>query len=197
MMSGYLPDAIVRLNCSRPCPTGACNGCDEGTDACGPAAAGTVCRPPVDVCDREETCSGTATTCPTDRLQNTLYECRLPVGPCDRTETCTGLSAICPADAFYGASHSCRAPVDTCDVREYCDNTGPACTADVWRPAGYRCRAARDAVCDTAEFCDGSSPNCPADVVTPAGTTCEYDVCTDPDLCDGAGYCAPGTYWCK
>src|SRR5207249_4975879 len=73
------------------CTTDVCNG-TLGAPACTHPAgnAGTVCRASAGLCDVAETCTGTATTCPTDGFQPSTVVCRASAGECDPQETCIG-----------------------------------------------------------------------------------------------------------
>src|SRR5207237_9583864 len=72
-----------------PCTTDACDG---SSDACQHPAgnAGAVCRPAAGVCDADETCDGTSSTCPPDGFLSAFTECRPSAGECDPAENCTG-----------------------------------------------------------------------------------------------------------
>src|SRR5207244_10149569 len=80
------------------CTSDQCNGT---SDACQHPAgnAGAVCRPAAGVCDADETCTGTSSTCPPDAFQSSFTECRASAGECDPAEMCPGTGPNCPADA--------------------------------------------------------------------------------------------------
>jgi hypothetical protein len=50
------------------------------------------------VCDKEEKCSGTSATCPTDAFLGPETVCRDRWNPCDAAEVCSGTSADCGTD---------------------------------------------------------------------------------------------------
>lgn len=58
---------------------------------------GSLCRGSAGVCDREETCSGSSLSCPTDRKRSASAICRPAVDECDGAETCDGESNDCNA----------------------------------------------------------------------------------------------------
>src|SRR5205823_4158950 len=134
--------------------------CDDGnlasgdccSSACAIEAAGTVCRAAAGVCDVQETCTGSSSTCPNDAKSTAV--CRPAAGICDVEETCTGSSSTCPNDAKSTAV--CRAAAGICDLAESCDGVSNSCPADSFVAGGTTCRAAAG-ICDVAEKCTGSS----------------------------------------
>lgn len=68
---------------------------------------GTVCRPAVDLCDKEETCTGDSAECPEDKVHTNDEKCREARGACDSAESCDGVSKACPTDKIYGPSTVC------------------------------------------------------------------------------------------
>jgi cysteine-rich repeat protein len=106
------------------CGTGACvDSCDESTDTCIPAAAGTVCRPALGVCDFDEMCDGTTFECPADELVDASVTCRPPVSACDIGESCTGVTPECPVDAVIGSGVACDDGL-VCSTVDACDGAG-------------------------------------------------------------------------
>src|SRR2546422_9272812 len=52
-------------------------------------SAVTMCRPGSgDVCDPDETCTGTNASCPADAVKPSSFECRASAGVCDTAESC-------------------------------------------------------------------------------------------------------------
>lgn len=186
--SGYCADGVC---CNRAC-NGACESCAPVTGQCGPSTPGTVCRPSLGLCDREEVCDGVAPGCPADVVGPVGVVCRSATGPCDVVETCTGSSRICPPDIRLPAGAVCRAPVAECDAPELCDGDGGACAADRVERAGTVCRPAA-AGCDAPERCSGSSAFCPPDAVLAAGSVCRpaAGVCDVSEVCEGDLVCPP------
>jgi fibronectin type 3 domain-containing protein len=130
-----------------------------------PAAAGTVCRAAVDLCDVDEICNGVSTECPADKLAMAGSACRPAAGDCDIAETCDGTSVVCPADGFLQLGTVCRPAVDLCDVAESCTGTSAACPIDSVASATTVCRASIDSdKCDPAETCAGSDVSCPTNI---------------------------------
>jgi titin len=130
-----------------------------------PAAAGTVCRAAVDLCDVDEICNGVSTECPADKLAMAGSACRPAAGDCDIAETCDGASVVCPADGFLQLGTVCRPAVDLCDVAESCTGTSASCPIDSVAPASTVCRASTDSdKCDPAETCTGSDVSCPTNI---------------------------------
>jgi hypothetical protein len=193
-------DTCVGGTCSglgTPCPPGGCaTGCDEAGDRCVRAAAGTVCRPAVDLCDVDETCDGVSADCPADRFESSTYVCSESIDPCDPAELCTGSSAACPPDVVLADGYPCDLGLGcgepqtcwmgTCVVTEFCDYSDNDC----------------DGATDEGVSCSDAlgQPWCPGDwsfVRAPA-------VCTEPlacqiCLCNGAlawESCDPDCYDC-
>ena len=84
-------------------PSGTCDAqdkCESG--ACVPkyAPSTTVCREAVLICDQEEKCTGSSTTCPDDTFvpAGDHKPCRAKANPCDAPEECDGTKATCPDD---------------------------------------------------------------------------------------------------
>ena len=141
-----------------------------------PLAAGTVCRPAVDLCDLAEVCDGVSSECPANQYAPATAVCRGAAGDCDIAESCSGSSPECPDDTFVTAGTVCRtvAPENLCDLAESCSGTDPECPADDVAPAGTICRQSTDSnLCDPAETCTGTGVICPDDVtyVRPAVPT--------------------------
>src|SRR5207245_2505050 len=129
--------------------------CDGSSDACQHPAgnAGAVCRAAAGVCDVDETCTGSSTTCPADAFKSSSTVCRGSAGECDPAEHCTGTSAGCPADAKCPDTTPCRSDGNPCS-RDECDGSSDACQHPAGN-AGAVCRAAAG-VCDVDETCTGS-----------------------------------------
>jgi fibronectin type 3 domain-containing protein len=170
----FVPDAPVQpiVDGSSPeAPVVSLDGAvDVGiTETCSvagkPAAAGTVCRVAVDLCDVDEICNGVSTECPADKLAMAGSACRPAAGDCDIAETCDGTSVVCPADGFLQLGTVCRPAVDLCDVAESCTGTSAACPIDSVASATMVCRASTDSdKCDPAETCTGSNVSCPMNI---------------------------------
>ncbi|HEY0194552.1 MAG TPA: hypothetical protein VGC42_25745 [Kofleriaceae bacterium] len=137
--SGACVDGVC---CNRACGGGApgdCQACSVAAGAatdgvCGPRVAGTVCRGSAGGCDVAETCDGSSTSCPDDRLVASNVVCRPSAGACDVAEKCTGSSPACPADRLASAATVCRPADGSCDVRETCTGDLPLCPPDQLRP---------------------------------------------------------------
>ncbi|MCS6796968.1 MAG: hypothetical protein NZ898_00275 [Myxococcota bacterium] len=135
------------------------------TERCLLAPSTEVCRPVMGPCDiAEEYCTGTAPTCPPNRLHGSDWVCRSSMGPCDVAETCTGLSPECPVDHYAPPETECRSARGPCDAPESCSGTSPNCPDDVLQPSTHVCRPSTDPACDPEEVCSGSNPACPDDV---------------------------------
>jgi len=73
-----------------PCPLSGCTvDCDEATDTCITATAGTTCRAAAHQCDTAETCDGTAMTCPDDAMATAGTVCDNGID-CDNPDQCDG-----------------------------------------------------------------------------------------------------------
>lgn len=180
------------------------------------AAAGTLCRGTMGVCDSQETCTGTSGACPSDALLASGTSCRGTAGECDLVESCTGTSVACPSDSKKSsgtactsdgnactldqcdgsavacqhpagnAGASCRGTAGECDVAETCTGTSTACPTDVFLSSATSCRGTAGE-CDLTETCTGSTATCPADSKKTSGTACTADA--NPcslDQCDGS-----------
>ena len=195
--SGFCVDGVC---CDKACGgtnTSDCQACSLAAGAavngtCGPVKAGATCRAGSGVCDLAETCDGSATTCPSDKVATAVTVCRVSAGNCDPAETCDGLTKACPANNLLNPGTVCRAANGDCDQAETCNGTAPTCPNDEVRPATHTCRA-ENGVCDQAETCNGSSKTCPTDGVRPATTTCRpaADICDVKEFCDGASKACP------
>jgi hypothetical protein len=125
-----------------------------------------------------ETCSGSATACPTDTLKAPGTLCRAATGACDPAESCTGGAPICPADVT-----NCTGGIDAgidggSDAGACtCSGTGPegpvtvscgqsacgsnyityACDVSGWSWTGQACTTNRDAGAGPCQ-CTGTGP---------------------------------------
>jgi len=151
-----------------------------------------VCRSSAGSCDMQETCSGTADTCPADAVSSAVTVCRASGGVCDIEETCDGTGVDCPADAVESAATVCRASGGVCDIEETCDGTAVTCPADTFESAATVCRAS-GGVCDIEETCDGTAAICPGDALESAATVCRASggVCDIEETCDGTAVACP------
>lgn len=196
-------------------PDGPPSSCDTPEQCTGSAAdcpaddalinGGNVCRPGSgDVCDENETCSGTpGQSCPADDAPGNggVLVCRPGTTGdiCDENELCTGTpGAVCPADDAPGKLNVvCRAGSgDMCDPDERCVGIpGMACPADVVLNPSTVCRAGSGDMCDPNENCTAvPTQPCPPNVVQPAGTDCRpaVDTCDVLEECTGvAGQACP------
>lgn len=165
-----------------------------------------VCRASTDLCDVQETCSGTSASCPADSVQPNNTMCAAAT-PCTSLGTCNGVSKSCIITTYgTGSNHTCRASTGACDPAEYCtcvNSTCGICPADVKYNSTYACRPSIGG-CDIAEYCDGVSSTCPADVYEPMGFVCrnKTGACDVAETCSGVtGTCpsdavAPNTVLC-
>src|SRR6185436_18702905 len=95
--------------------------------------AGNVCRPvAAGGCDQQETCTGSAATCPTDLFLSTATVCRSSAGACDLAENCPGNAAACPADGKVSSGTVCRSAAGVCDVAEACNGAANTCPTDTF-----------------------------------------------------------------
>ena len=180
--------------------------CDEGgangtagsccTSTCQFRTAGQTCRPGAGPpCDANETCTGSAGTCPPDDAPfNTGTPCRNGSGDqCDQNEFCNGMAGQgCPPDDAPGnLGVVCRVGSvgDICNVDELCTGvpTVPCPPDDAPLKINLVCRAGSGDVCDPDERCTGNAgQGCPADVVSPPTTQCRAgagDMCDPPENC--------------
>jgi hypothetical protein len=185
-------NSVVDGSVGEQCDLGASNGASTSccTSQCTFRAGGQVCRGAAGVCDLQETCSGSSSTCPAD-LKSTA-PCRASAGDCDIAESCNGVSNNCPADVLRPSSFTCRNSAGICDVAENCTGGSPTCPADLFEPATTECRGSAGD-CDIAESCTGSSAACPADALEPASTVCRGSAgaCDIAESCTGSSAACP------
>src|SRR5438445_540209 len=158
--------------------------CDQGTangtagscctSACLFKAADTVCRPAVDQCDADETCTGASATCPADLKQ-------ADDTPCDDTDACTQTDT-CQAGICVGMNPVVCTALDQCHDAGTCDPGTGLCS----NPAAGNGTPCDDGnACTTHDTCSGGS--C---VGGPPPDCDDHNVCTD-DSCNPAnGECA-------
>ena len=164
--------------------------CNESNNQCvnDPAPmAGIVCRNAISLCDPEEVCDGTSTTCPTDQF--------LPSGTsCEDGDWCNGAEVCADEGACQtGTAPDCNDNVACTD--DTCDEVGDACvnqTNDDNCDNGLWCDGAE--TCDLAFGClDGSDVDCNDNV------GCTNDSCNEADdFCDHTSndiHCDNGL-WC-
>lgn len=184
--------------------------CDGSNKLCQHPAgnAGVECRGSAGVCDPAETCDGSSTSCPGDRLASSSEQCRDASCQSDSTAIlpafCSGTSASCPAQqtescgALNCTNSACpgSCTLDSqCADGNYCDSptcvpkktNGASCSKDNECTTG----ACADGVCCNSN-CGESDPNdCQScrsgtctmltDAVTcrPASGTCDIaEVCS-------------------
>lgn len=170
------------------CPGVAGQACPSNTFV----AAGVVCRSGSgDLCDQNETCTGSNVACPADDAPSRAgVQCRSGSGDlCDPAEACTGVPGqVCPADMRAAAGTLCRGAAGICDVAEACTGLSmQSCPADALASSSVVCRHGSGDLCDTDETCTGSGVTCPADdVAGKAGVVCRAG---SGDLCDAAESC--------
>ena len=173
--------------------------CDPDTGDCvdDNPEAGTPCEEDTDLCT-EDVCDGSGS-------------CIHPEDDCDDDDVCTTDSC----DPSTGCVHE---PIEgCCNDDEDCDDGDP-CTDDSCRSIGVCSHHAAD--CDDGDACtvdgcdsetgcthetlDCDNGNVCTSEVCDSTTGCDYtfldgtscddgDACTEPDLCDDAGHCVPGT----
>ena len=166
---------------------GACPG-----DAFEPAT--TVCRAGSgDLCDPDETCTGSSADCPADDFEPPTTVCNPGSGDlCDPDELCPGVAGgACPADAFDDGTTVCNpGSGDLCDPDELCPGVpDQACPADTVSSAGTVCNQGSGDSCDPDEVCSGVADEpCPADTFDDGSTVCRAgsgDSCDPDEFCPG------------
>jgi hypothetical protein len=179
-------------------PDEVCSGnADETCPADTFAAGGTICRPGSgDECNPDEVCTGVADrACPDDTVLANGTACGDGSDSvCDNPDTCRAGSCV---DNFEPTTTVCNASLGVCDPAERCDGAG-SCPNPVISPIGTVCRPA-ETVCDVEEVCDGITVDCPDDGFADPGIRCGDDTdndCTDPDTCNGFGFCDPNNSAC-
>jgi len=146
------------------CDPGANNTGDCCTNDCHFEQSAYVCRPAAGTCDKQEKCTGSSPTCPTDTFQ--------PAGlNCSTCKTCdgSGSCSVMPIDDTACGTIDCDGLDTTC--RNYDDITT------------YRCKSL--GVCKSP-----NSADCAVFTNAPLSTPCEADgqFCT-VDHCNGEGSC--------
>lgn len=175
---------------ANPCTLDQCDG--TAVDCQHPAGnAGAPCRASTGPCDVGETCTGTATTCPSDGFASSAVVCRASAGICDAVETCSGSSPACPPNAAAPAGTPCRPAAGPCDLVETCDGSTVTCPGDAFVASTTVCRPA-SGVCDVDETCSGSAASCPSDGFAAAAVTCRPAV----GVCDAAEQCGGSSATC-
>lgn len=178
--SGFCVDGVC---CNEVCGGGNsvdCMACSlrEGglvNGTCGPR----ICRASQGTCDIPETCTGTTSVCPSDRVLAARYPCRPASGPCDLAEACDGLSPSCPADTKTSTSVVCRPETNSCDQPELCDGVQD------------QCPPAQSTPCPDASVSDSGEGS--ADTYVDAGTFDDAPQ-IDADLGDSAPRDSTETY---
>lgn len=174
-----------------PCSLDQCDGI--AVDCQHPAGnAGVPCRASAGPCDVSETCTGTATVCPSDGFASSAVVCRASTGTCDAAETCSGSAPACPPDAAAPAGTPCRPASGPCDLAESCNGSATTCPANGFAASTTVCRPS-SGVCDVAESCSGSAASCPADGFATTAVTCRSaaGVCDAAEQCSGASATCP------
>jgi hypothetical protein len=180
------------------CDQGGANGSATSccTASCGFRAGGSTCRVGGGApCDLDETCTGSAATCPGDDAPgNAGITCRTGSGDvCDPDELCNGVPGVqCPADVITSGATVCRnGSGDLCDPDENCPGTpGGACPANVVSSSSTVCRPGSGDTCDANETCSGlAGAPCPDDDAPfNAGVVCRGgsgDSCDLNETCTG------------
>jgi len=152
-------DAGDAGGCREGAPCGPASPCERGVIACRgdvpvctvgePAAAGTLCRPALSLCDLEERCDGVSRSCPDDTFVASGTDCE--IGRCDGCGGCG--FGVCISDALCDSGVPCQVGRITCALCEV-PVCGPPYTLD---PLGSGCTDG-DA-CTTGDVCDASG-NC-------------------------------------
>ena len=176
---GTNADGLCRLN--DHCIAGDC------VEQAAPADT-VVCRPAANVCDQEEKCDGSSTSCPTDQLiagcnfcgdgfcngSETLVDCPQDCSVCG-DGSCTGAETLasCPQDCSVCGDGTCSGPEDSTTCVEDCGAVcgdgvcnGDESTANCVADCGSQCG---DGVCNGLE----DTINCVAD----CGSHCGDGVC--------------------
>jgi hypothetical protein len=171
-------------------PEGAPNNCDIITYS----SSTTNCRTGSgDICDPDESCTGTSLDCPADVIASASTICNPGSGDvCDPDESCTGVAGeACPSDSVASASTICNpGSGDICDPDESCTGTaGEACPSDTVASASTICNPGSGDICDPDESCTGTADEaCPSDTVASASTICNPgsgDICDPDESCTG------------
>ena len=95
------------------------NNCDGETFY----TATTTCRTGSgDLCDPDESCTGSSFDCPVDTVTPATTTCRTGSGDlCDPDESCTGVAGeACPTDVVTPATTTCRPGANECDPDDSC-----------------------------------------------------------------------------
>lgn len=185
-VSGQCVDGVC---CDGPCAggTGDCQACARAAGAptdgtCAPIASSRTCRPAAGPCDFAETCDGSTTACPADRLRPAATPCRVATGLCDRAESCTGTNPACPPDTVFPRGQVCAPALPlSCDFGARCDGATGVCPAPTIGDPGAPCD---DGLPCTYARCEGTS--CvSATVSCDDQDPCTTDSCAD-SICTNA-----------
>ena len=201
--SGFCVDGVCCDSACGGTNPNDCKTCKKALGAsadgvCSPVPKGVTCRPAASSCDVDETCDGTPSACPANKLAPQGTVCRVANGLCDEAETCTGSAAGCPADGIKAAGQVCRSSKGLCDPEEKCDGANKACPADKLLAQGAVCRT-WNGDCDVREFCDGVTAACPTDGVRAATYVCRASAgdCDVTEKCDGTTKACPADNFMK
>ncbi|MCH7870816.1 MAG: hypothetical protein IID33_03865 [Planctomycetes bacterium] len=177
------------------CDDAQCDGAGSCVQDQGVEADTYECRPAVGVCDDAETCDGiNGGTCGADAKVVDATPCGdATVDDCTDADRCNGVSNDCQAnDQAVGTQCTDSTPGDCDDAQ--CDGAGSCVQNQDVETVAYECRPAVG-VCDAVETCDGINGGaCGVDAKVADATACgdaTDDDCTNPDTCDGAGFCDP------
>lgn len=210
-------DGVKPKNSACPDDGNACTTdlCTGNSIACQHAAGnpGAVCRATAGVCDVQEVCTGTSTSCPANAFVAAGTVCRASASQCDAAESCTGTGAQCPAnggkpdgsacddqnadtanDVCTGGNcqgtdlcgnATCAIPFDFC-FETYCDHADGQCKTGAQLPDGTPCI---DRNGDTNKVCMSGECVVPLDPCARVTCPAPKDGCTDV-RCDPAdGVC--------
>ena len=99
--------------------------CEDSSEPCCQdcqfAAPAVVCREARGACDSAESCSGTASSCPTDTLVSLGTVCRSKNSECDVADECSGQADACPTDVVARDGIACVAGVCTSGLCDSAD----------------------------------------------------------------------------
>lgn len=184
--NGLCTDTVCHIGWKCQCSSGVC------CDGCGYRPGSYICRAKNGDCDLAEFCTGSSTSCPTDKFRDNSYTCRSSRGDCDVAEKCNGSSPQCPTDIFLSSSVKCRDSNGVCDVAEYCSGGSGECPTNAFKGKDVECRESRGD-CDGAEFCTGKGADCPSDRLFGQDHVCREstDLCDAAEVCDGKGNNCP------
>ena len=161
-----------------------------------------VCREKTGLCDKEENCTGSSSTCPADEKYPKGYVCNKTRGLCENDGVCNGVDDVCSERTYKTNETMCSEALGPCEESSYCNGRSYYCPSKRRKSRYTLCREPVG-LCDMPEYCNGSSAYCPPDEYLPEGSQCNYSYnCTGDDsqheemVCNDTYQCSGKSPYC-